>query len=37
MKTMTATTFALALLTVSGCAQAEPKGRDMKRADVESI
>jgi protein-disulfide isomerase len=37
MKTMTATTIALALLTVSGCAQAEPKGRDMKRADVESI
>jgi len=37
MKIMTATTIALALLTVSGCAQAESKGRDMKRADVESI
>ena len=37
MKTMTTTAIALALLTVSGCAQAESKGRDMKRADVESI
>ena len=37
MKTLTATAIALALVAVSGCAQAESKGRDMKRADVESI
>ncbi|MEP3890453.1 MAG: DsbA family protein [Hellea sp.] len=37
MKTFTATAIALALVAVSGCAQAESKGRDMKRADVESI
>lgn len=37
MKTMTATAIALALVAVSGCAQAESKGRDMKRADVEKI
>ncbi len=37
MKTFTATAIALALVAVSGCAQAESKGRDMKRADVENI
>lgn len=37
MKTFTATAIALALVAVSGCAQAESKGRDMKRADVEKI
>ena len=37
MKTFAATAIALALVAVSGCAQAESKGRDMKRADVESI
>ena len=37
MKFMTATAIALALFAVSGCAQAESKGRDMKRADVENI
>lgn len=37
MKTFTATAIALALVAISGCAQAESKGRDMKRADVESI
>lgn len=37
MKTFTATAMALALIAVSGCAQAESKGRDMKRADVENI
>lgn len=37
MKRFTATAIALALVAVSGCAQAESKGRDMKRADVESI
>lgn len=37
MKTFTATAIALALIAVSGCAQAESKGRDMKRADVENI
>jgi len=37
MKTITATAIALALVAVSGCAQAESKGRDMKRADVEKI
>jgi len=37
MKTLTATAIALALVAVSGCAQAESKGRDMKRADVEKI
>jgi len=37
MKTFAATAMALALIAVSGCAQAESKGRDMKRADVENI
>jgi len=37
MKTLTATAIALALVAISGCAQAESKGRDMKRADVENI
>jgi len=37
MKTFTATAIALALVAISGCAQAESKGRDMKRADVENI
>ena len=37
MKTFAATTIALTLVAVSGCAQAESKGRDMKRADVEKI
>ena len=37
MKTYAATAIALALVAVSGCAQAESKGRDMKRADVEKI
>lgn len=37
MKTFAATAIALALVAVSGCAQAESKGRDMKRADVEKI
>ena len=37
MKTFTATAIALALVAISGCAQAESKGPDMKRADVESI
>ena len=37
MKTFAATAIALALIAVSGCAQAESKGRDMKRADVENI
>ena len=37
MKTFAAIAIALALVAVSGCAQAESKGRDMKRADVESI
>ncbi len=37
MKTFTATAMALALVAISGCAQAESKGRDMKRADVENI
>ena len=37
MKTFAATAIALALVAVSGCAQAESKGRDMKRADVENI
>jgi len=37
MKTFAATAMALALVAVSGCAQAESKGRDMKRADVEKI
>ena len=37
MKTFAATAIALTLVAVSGCAQAESKGRDMKRADVEKI
>lgn len=37
MKTFAATAIALALVAVSGCAQAESKGRDMKRGDVEKI
>ncbi|MDB2437217.1 DsbA family protein [Hellea sp.] len=37
MKIFATTAMALALVAVSGCAQAESKGRDMKRADVESI
>jgi len=37
MKIFAATAMALALVAVSGCAQAESKGRDMKRADVEKI
>lgn len=37
MKTLAATAISLALIAVSGCAQAESKGRDMKRADVENI
>ena len=37
MKTFAATALALSLVAVSGCAQAESKGRDMKRADVEKI
>jgi len=37
MKTFTATAIAIAIVAVSGCAQAESKGPDMKRADVESI
>ena len=37
MKTFAATAIALALVAISGCAQAESKGRDMKRADVENI
>ena len=37
MKIFAATTIALALVATSGCAQAESKGRDMKRADVEKI
>lgn len=37
MKTFAASALALALIATSGCAQAESKGRDMKRADVEKI
>ncbi len=37
MKTFAASALALALIAISGCAQAESKGRDMKRADVEKI
>ena len=37
MKTFAATAIALALVAISGCAQAESKGRDMKRVDVENI
>ena len=37
MKTFAATAIAFALVAVSGCAQAESKGRDMKRGDVEKI
>jgi len=37
MRKFTATAIAFALVAVSGCAQAESKGRDMKRADVEQI
>jgi protein-disulfide isomerase len=37
MKTLTTTAMAIALVAISGCAQAESKGRDMKRADVEKI
>jgi len=37
MKTFAASAIALALIAISGCAQAESKGRDMKRADVENI
>jgi len=37
MKTFAATAIALALVAVSGCAQAESNGRNMKRADVENI
>jgi len=37
MKFLTATAMALAVFAVSSCAQAESKGRDMKRGDVEKI
>jgi len=37
MRKFTAIAIAFALVAVSGCAQAESKGRDMKRADVEQI
>ena len=37
MKTFAATALALTLVAVSGCAQAETRGPDIKRADVEKI
>ncbi|WP_026941943.1 DsbA family protein [Hellea balneolensis] len=37
MKNFAASALALSLIAISGCAEAESKGRDMKRADVEKI